>query len=110
MQKWLVLSLAILSEVMATTALKASDGFTRLVPSVIVMLGYGTSFYLLSIALKAIPVGVAYALWSGIGIALITLIGWKYYGQKLDGAGLLGLALILTGIFILNFFSKSSLH
>lgn len=110
MQKWLILGLAIISEVIATTALKASNGFTRLGPSLVVAVGYGAAFYCLSITLKTIPVGIAYALWSGLGIALVSLIGWKYYGQKLDAAGIVGLALIMAGIIVLNFFSKSASH
>lgn len=110
MQKWIFLGLAILSEVVATSALKASDSFTRPLPSLIVAIGYGTAFYFLSLTLKTIPIGIAYALWSGFGIGLITLIGWKFYGQKLDTAAVIGLSLIMTGIVILNFFSKSVAH
>ena len=110
MQKWLFLGLAIISEVIATTALKASESFTKPLPSLIVAIGYGAAFYLLSLTLKSIPIGIAYALWSGLGIGLITLIGWQFYGQKLDTPGLIGLGLIMAGIFILNFFSKSTSH
>lgn len=104
--QWAVLSLAIVTEVIATSALKASDGFSRLWPSVIVVLGYGVSFYCLSIVLRTIPVGIVYAIWSGVGIALITLVGWYLFGQRLDATALAGLALIVAGVVVLNL-SKS---
>jgi len=110
MQKWIFLGLAIVSEVVATTALKSSESFTKPIPSLIVAIGYGAAFYLLSLTLKSIPIGIAYALWSGLGIGLITLIGWKFYGQKLDTAGFIGLGLIMAGIIVLNFFSKTVAH
>lgn len=104
---WLHLALAIVAEVTATSALKAAEGFTRLVPSVIVLAGYLAAFYFLSLSLRTIPVGIAYAVWSGVGIALISLIGWIVYGQSLDGAAMAGLGLIALGIVVLNVFSKS---
>ena len=104
--QWAVLALAIVTEVIATSALKASDGFSRLWPTVIVVLGYGTSFYCLSIVLRTIPVGIVYAIWSGVGIALITLVGWYVFGQRLDATALAGLALIVAGVVVLNL-SKS---
>jgi small multidrug resistance pump len=102
MQPWLFLALAIASEVIATSALKAADGFSRAAPSVVVVVGYVAAFYFLSLALRAIPVGVAYAIWSGVGIALIALIGWALYGQRLDAVAIAGLLLIVAGIVVLN--------
>lgn len=110
MQKWLLLSAAIIAEVFGTSFLKASEGFTRLWPSVAVIVGYLVAFYFLSLTLKVIPVGVAYAIWAGAGVVLITLIGWIAFGQSLDKPALLGIALIVTGVMILNIFSKSIAH
>jgi small multidrug resistance pump len=107
---WTYLAIAILAEVIATSALKATDGFTRLAPSVVVVIGYLVAFYFLSLTLRSIPVGVAYGIWSGVGIVLITLIGWVLYGQALDTAALVGLSLIVAGVVTLNFFSKSVAH
>ncbi len=103
----IVLAAAIVSEVIATSALKASAGFTRPWPSVLTVVGYAISFYLLSQALKSIPVGVAYAIWSGVGIVLIAAIGWLVFGQRLDGPALLGMALIIAGVAVMNLFSKT---
>lgn len=101
---------AILCEVTATTFLRKSAQFTRLGPSVIVVVGYGAAFYFLSICLKVIPVGLAYAIWSGLGIVLISVIGSLYLGQKLDLAAILGLALIVAGVLVINIFSRSIPH
>lgn len=106
--EYLYLALAIVAEVVGTSALKAADGFTRLVPSVLVVLGYGVAFYCLSLALQTIPIGVAYAIWSGAGIALITLIGWLLYRQTLDAPAVLGIALILAGVIVIQVFSRST--
>jgi small multidrug resistance pump len=106
----LILGAAIVSEVIATSALKASDGFTRLWPSVVTAIGYLISFYLLSLVLKTISVGVAYAIWSGLGIVLIACIGWAVFGQKLDLPALLGMALIIAGVVVINLFSKTTGH
>jgi small multidrug resistance pump len=95
---YLYLAIAILAEVIGTSALKATEGFTRLAPSLIVAIGYGVSFYFLALALRTIPVGVAYAIWSGVGIALITLIGWIVFKQALDAPALAGIALIVAGV------------
>ncbi|HTY86270.1 MAG TPA: multidrug efflux SMR transporter [Candidatus Acidoferrum sp.] len=103
---WIFLSIAIVSEVVATSALKAANGFTRPGPSLAVVLGYASAFYFLSLTLRTIPVGVAYAVWSGVGIVLVTVIGWLVYGQKLDVPGMAGMALIVVGIVVLNLFSK----
>ena len=107
MNSWIYLFLAIISEVIGTTALNASAGFTRPIPSLVVVLGYGAAFYLLSLTLNAIPMGIAYAIWSGIGISLITVIGHFFFGQKLDGAALAGIALIMAGVMVINVFSKA---
>jgi small multidrug resistance pump len=107
---WLYLAISIISEVIATSALKASSGFTRLYPSTLVVVGYGLAFYCLSLTLRTIPIGIAYAVWSGIGIVLVSLIGWIVYDQKLDLAALLGIAMIISGVIVLNFFSKSVVH
>ena len=110
MNAWMILGLAIVAEVIGTTALKASDNFTRLAPSLIVVVGYGVAFYCLSLVLKSVPVGIAYAVWSGLGIVLITAVAWLLYGQRIDLAGLVGMGLIIAGVVVLNVFSKSSAH
>lgn len=96
------LAIAILAEVIATSCLKASAAFTRPLPSVAVVIGYGVSFYCLSLALRTVPVGIAYAIWSGVGIVLVTTIAWIAYGQKLDGLSLAGMALIVAGVVVLD--------
>ncbi|MGE0350902.1 MAG: multidrug efflux SMR transporter [Hydrogenophaga sp.] len=106
----MMLGLAIVAEVIGTTALKASENFTRLGPSLVVVLGYGVAFYCLSLVLRSIPVGVAYAIWSGLGIVLITLVAYLVYDQRIDLAGLIGMGLIVAGVVVLNLFSKSSVH
>lgn len=106
----IILGAAIVCEVVATSALKASDGFTRLGPSIATAIGYLVSFYLLSLALKTIPVGEAYAVWSGLGIVLIAAIGWLVFGQRLDAPALLGMALIIAGVAVMNLFSKTTAH
>ena len=93
---YLYLGIAVAAEVIATSALKASDGFTRLLPSLVVVVGYGIAFYFLSLVLKTVPVGVAYAIWSGAGIVLIGLIGWLVLKQPLDLPAMLGMGLIVV--------------
>ncbi len=110
MNAWIFLGIAIVAEVVATSSLKASAGFTKLWPSLAVIAGYGIAFYFLALTLKTIPVGVAYAIWAGLGIVLISLVGWLVFQQKLDPAGMLGMSLIIAGVVVLNVFSKSSLH
>ncbi|MGK0411463.1 MAG: small multidrug resistance pump [Shewanella psychromarinicola] len=110
MKSWIFLSVAILTEVVATSALKASDGFSRIMPSIVVIVGYVLSFYFLSLALKTIPVGIAYATWAGLGIMLITVIAWVMYGQKLDLGALVGMTLILAGVVVMNLFSSVTPH
>ncbi len=107
---WLYLAIAIVGEVIATSALKAADGFTRLLPSLVVVIGYGVSFYFISLALRTIPVGVAYAIWAGVGVALVTLIAWVFLGQPLDKPTIAGLVLIVAGVVVLRVFSKSVIH
>jgi small multidrug resistance pump len=110
LQHWLYLVVAIIAEVIATTALKASEEFTRPGPSAVVVVGYGVAFYFLAKTLQVIPVGITYAIWSGVGVLLITLIAWLVYGQSLDLAAIVGLALIVAGVLVLNLFSKSVPH
>jgi len=107
---YLYLFIAIVSEVVATSALKASEGFTRLWPSVIVVAGYGLAFFCLSLTLRAMPVGIAYALWSGIGIVLIAAVGWIAFRQALDLPALFGIGLILAGVLVINLFSRTVGH
>lgn len=110
MKSWVFLSIAIIAEVVATSALKASNGFSKPVPTLVVMLGYGAAFYLLALTLRTIPVGVAYAVWSGVGIVLITAVGWFWFGQRLELPALVGMALIIAGVVVLNVFSGSVAH
>ena len=110
MKTAIIFFFAVLSEVMATTALKFSEGFTKLVPSIIVVVGYGLSFYLLSLSLKVMPIGIAYALWSGIGIVLTVIAGMVLGREPLDWARVVGIALIIFGILVINLFSKVSAH
>ena len=108
MNNWVYLGLAIVSEVIATASLKSTEGFTRLVPSIVVLVGYSAAFYFLSLTLDTIPIGVAYAVWSGVGVATITLVSFVVYDQKIDTAGLLGIGLIVTGVVVLRLFSEAS--
>ncbi len=110
MSKWLLLSAAIVAEVLGTSFLKASEGFTKLWPSLAVTVGYVAAFYFLALTLKAIPVGVAYAVWSGAGVALIAAIGWAVFGQSLDLAALIGIGMIIGGVIVINVFSSSVPH
>jgi len=107
---WLYLAAAIVAEVIATSFLRASAGFTKPLPSIVVVCGYGLAFFFLSLTLEKVPVGVAYAVWSGVGVTLIATIGWLFLGQKLDAAAILGMALIVAGVIVLNLFSKSAAH
>ena len=110
MSAYLSLALAIVAEVIGTSAVKASDGFTRLVPSVIVVAGYGASFYFMSLAVRTLPLGIVYAVWSGVGIVLISAVGWVAYGQKLDLPALIGLSLIIAGVLVVNLSSTAVRH
>ncbi|MBU9821803.1 QacE family quaternary ammonium compound efflux SMR transporter [Rahnella sp. BCC 1045] len=107
---YLLLGLAIIAEVIATSSLKSSEGFTRLWPSVVTLLGYTIAIFLLSLTLKTLPTGIAYAIWSGVGIVLVSAIGWFGYGQKLDTPAMIGLGLIIAGVIVVNAFSKSVAH
>ncbi|HLR13923.1 MAG TPA: multidrug efflux SMR transporter [Burkholderiaceae bacterium] len=104
---WVYLLLAILAEVIATTALKLSNGFTQARPAAITVAGYVIAFYFLALTLRTMPVGVAYAIWSGVGVVAITLIGYFRFGQVIDAAGLIGIALITAGVLVLNLFSRT---
>lgn len=110
MNPWMLLALAIVAEVVGTSALKASDGFTRLVPSLVVVVGYVVSFYCLSLVLRHIPVGITYAVWSGLGIVLITVAAFVLFGQRIDLAGWIGMGLIVAGVLVLNLFSRATAH
>lgn len=110
MPHWIYLAIAIVAEVIATSALKASHEFTRLVPTIIVVTGYLTAFYSLTLSLRVIPVGIAYAIWAGLGIVLIAIISWILYGQKLDLPALVGMGLIISGVLVINLFSKTGGH
>ncbi len=101
------LAVAIVAEVIATSALKAADGFSRLVPSIVVVVGYAAAFYFLSLTLRTMALGVVYAIWSGVGIALICMIGAVFYKQPLDLPGVVGISLIIAGVLVLNLFSRS---
>ena len=109
MSKWLYLTLAILSEVTATSFLKSSDGFTKFWPSVIVVVGYCLAFYFLSLTLDAIPIGVAYAVWSGVGIASIAIVSVVFFDQKIDTAAVIGMGLIIAGVVVLRVFSEANM-
>lgn len=110
MHPYVYLLIAIFAELAGTTALKACEGFSKPWPTVVVFVGYGIAFYFLSLSLRTIPVGVAYAIWSGLGIAVISLIGWFVFKQALDFPAIIGLSLIIAGVVVLNFFSKSTAH
>lgn len=107
MNKWLLLGLAIFSEVIATSALKSTDGFTKFWPSAIVVLGYTSAFYFVSLTLDTIPVGIVYAIWSGVGIALVAIISVTILGQKLDAGAVVGIVLILAGVVVLRLYSNT---
>ena len=110
MKNWLYLAITIVGEVVATSALKSSNGFTKPLPSAIVIVGYGLAFYFLSLALKSIPVGIAYAIWAGVGIVLVATIAWIFDGQRLDGWAIVGIGLIVSGVAVLNLLSRTRTH
>jgi small multidrug resistance pump len=107
---YLYLAIAIISEVIGTSALKASNEFTRVIPSLITLVAFVTAFYFLSLTLRTIPVGIAYAIWSGVGIVLISLIGRFVFGQELDPPALIGMGLIVAGVLVINLWSGSAAH
>jgi len=110
MSGYLYLAIAIVAEVIATTALKAVEGFSKPLPLILVVIGYGIAFWMLSLVMKSIPVGVTYAIWSGLGIVLISIAGLLIYGQKLDLAALAGIGLIIAGVLVIQLFSGSTGH
>jgi small multidrug resistance pump len=109
-QAYVLLAAAIVAEVIATTALARSESFSRLLPSLVAVLGYAIAFWLLSFPLRTMPTGVVYAIWSGLGIVLIASVAWLWSGQSLDLPAILGLGLIIAGVFVVNLFSKSVGH
>lgn len=104
------LSIAIVCEVIATSSIPKTEQFTKMMPSTVVIIGYGIAFFLLSVTVKSMPVGIVYAIWSGAGIVLVAAVGYFLYGQKLDLAALVGIGFILTGVMIVNLLSKTAGH
>lgn len=107
---YIYLALAIISEVAATSALKASAEFTKLVPSLVVVIGYGAAFYFMTLALRGIPLGITYAVWAGVGIVLITFVGAFFYQEAIDAAAIIGMALIIAGVVVIHVFSNTAQH
>jgi len=107
---YLYLGIAIVSEIVGTSFMKLSDGFTKPLPSLVTVVGYAIAFYCLSLTLRTIPTGIAYAIWSGVGIVLIALVSWLFQGQKLDLPACLGMALIVAGVVVMNVFSRTAGH
>jgi len=107
---YIYLALAIIAEVAATSSLKASAEFTRLFPSIIVVVGYGTSFYFMTLVLRSIPIGITYAIWSGLGIVLVSVVGAIIYKEILDVAAVIGMGLIISGVVVIHIFSKTITH
>ena len=110
MKHYFILLLAIIFEVIATNCLKQSEQFTRWIPSVLTVVGYVASFYCLSVVLRSIPLGIAYAIWSGVGIVLVALTGWFIHKQHLDLPALIGIGMIIGGVLVINLFSNSAGH
>lgn len=110
MSKWVFLFLAIISEVIGTSFLKSTEGFTKLFPSIIVIVGYCAAFYFLSLTLDTIPIGMAYAVWSGVGIAAIAVVSVIFFEQKLDMAAIVGMGLIIAGVVVLRLYSEASVE
>ena len=107
---YLYLAVAIIAEVAATSALKASEEFTRLIPSIIVIVGYGVAFYFMTLVLRVIPIGITYAVWSGLGIVLVAIVGFFLYKQTPDIPAIIGMSLIVSGVIVINVFSKTISH
>ena len=107
---YLYLSIAIIAEVVATSALKASEEFTQLIPSIVVVVGYGVAFYFLTLVLRVIPIGITYAVWSGLGIVLVAVVGFFLYRQTPDIPAIIGMSLIISGVVIINVYSKNIGH
>ncbi|ASL97822.1 MULTISPECIES: multidrug efflux SMR transporter SsmE [Serratia] len=110
MSAFMYLTMAIVAEVIATTMLKASEGFTRLWPSLLVVLGYGVAFWGLSMVVKSMPLGIVYAIWSGMGIVLVSVAAVFVYQQKLDWPAIVGMGLIIAGVLVINLLSKATVH
>ncbi|MFM9836482.1 MAG: DMT family transporter [Methylophilaceae bacterium] len=110
MNHWLALAIAIVAEVIATSTMKATNEFTRFWPSLVVVLGYGTGFYFMTISMRVLPIGIMYAIWSGVGILVVSLMGWVIYRQALDIPAIIGMGLIVAGVVVINVFSKSIGH
>ncbi|MDV7105534.1 SMR family transporter [Vibrio sp. TH_r3] len=110
MMGYFYLAIAIIAEVIGTSALKASEGFTQTLSSFVAIMGYGVAFYFLSLVLKVIPVGVAYAIWAGLGVVLVAIVGTVAFNQKLDLAAIIGMILIISGVLVMNIFSTSIEH
>lgn len=108
MPAYAYLAIAIVFEILATSALKASDGFTNPLPSVLVVIGYSIAFYALSLALRGVPLGIAYGMWSAVGIVFVSIAGWAFYQQKLDLPAILGLGLIVAGVLVVGLLSKTT--
>ena len=107
---YLYLAIAIVAEVIATSALKASNEFTRLIPSMVVVIGYAVAFYFMTLVIRTIPIGITYAIWSGLGIVLIAAVGFVYYRQALDLPAIIGMGLIVSGVVVINVFSNTAGH
>ncbi|WP_105645181.1 SMR family transporter [Cronobacter malonaticus] len=107
---WLLLSVAIVCEVIGTTFLKLSEGLTRLLPTLVTAVCYGMAFWCLSVTMRTIPTGIIYAIWSGVGVVLIGVVGWIFLGQKLDLPAMLGMGLIIAGVLVINLFSHAVSH
>lgn len=110
MNHWLALGIAIVAEVIATSTMKSTNEFTRFWPSLVVVLGYGTGFYFMAISMRVLPIGIMYAIWAGMGIVLVSIIGWLFYRQTLDLPAIIGIGLIVAGVVVVNVFSKSIGH
>lgn len=110
MNHWVALTIAVVAEVIATSSLKATAEFTKLWPTVMVIVGYLVAFYFMTISLRVLPVGIMYAIWAGAGIVLVSLVGWLFYKQVLDAPAIIGIGLIIAGVVIINLFSKTVPH
>ncbi len=110
MKEWLFLGVAIIAEIFATTLIKSSEGFTKLLPSALVIIGYIVTFYFLSLSVKTIPIGIAYAVWAGLGVVFVALLGWLFYGDSLNLATIIGMLLIIVGVVIINLFGSTQSH
>jgi len=107
---YLYLAIAIIGEVIATSALKASEEFTKIGPTIVVVLGYGVAFYCMTLTLRTIPIGITYAIWSGVGIVLVSIVGVVFFKQYLDAPAIIGMGLIIAGVIVIHLFSKAAVH